>query len=128
MEFTATFGLDQLLWKSWEDQKLDPLFIVGKEKVRERRFNKLFGRYERKVRKVPNRYDVENDGRKPFVPHQVPASPNVMAALKAVKRSFPNLPIELLLVPSTSAVDMTGALDARCPMTDHLRSGCGAAE
>jgi hypothetical protein len=75
-----------------------------------------------------SRYDVENDGRKPFVPHQVPASPNVMAALKAIQRGFPGLPIELFLVPSTSTVDMTGALDMRCPMTDQLRSGSGAAE
>lgn len=74
------------------------------------------------------RADVENDARKPFVPHQVPSSPGTLAALKAVQIYFPKLTIGLFLAPSTSAVDMTGALEARCPMTDLLRSDVAAAE
>ncbi|MEO7859013.1 MAG: DNA polymerase, partial [Nitrospirales bacterium] len=48
----TSIGVD-LLWKTWKDKlKLNPDYLIGKEKVEERRFNKRRGYFEKVSRKV----------------------------------------------------------------------------
>jgi hypothetical protein len=64
------------------------------------------------------RTDVENDGRKPFLPKRCPPTPAVYDALNNLTRQFPELEIDAFIVSTNNKIDILDAVNARCQFID----------
>ena len=66
-----------------------------------------------------SRFDVENDGRKPFIPKRCPPTPAVYNALDFLTRQFPDLEIDSFIVSNNKKIDFLDAVNTKCPFIER---------
>jgi hypothetical protein len=101
--------LRQLLCSAWRESKAGLSRQVNG--VSAQRFADLLINHD-----IPcKRSDVENANRRPFVPHSCPPTNEVLARLKALKQTVPDLDIDLFLYTDRSADAVTLRSSYDCP-------------
>jgi len=101
--------LRQLLCSAWRESKTGLSWRVNG--VSAQKFAHLLIDHEIPCKKT----DVENANRRPFVPHSCPPTNEVLARLKALKQTVPDLDVDLFLYTDRSADAVTIRSNYDCP-------------